>query len=507
LPAAIRDSTASMRLVALILVTLQQCASSANPPPAPPCTHAEIMARTPGEYKIRCHGVALIDTTYEFEDAYLSYGDFSNMYIKQDAISFADATLTGANFAGSQFISASSTFNFGGVEAENSDLSGSTIIGTNVRFAGADFYNANLSGAYILSSSYMGGDHVRFSHADLSGASLVGQGQYGNIQMANGTTFKEADLSSAFFSAYDDVSFHSSPSFADRVGFQGADLSHATFSSDTGDVVFWGANVTSADFSSAYLFSASDDIDFDSYTDMTNANFHDVYMNAEDKLFLDPDRGYKGDAVGADFSSATLRVGTIDARYGNFKRADFSGASIFSHQDFEGKSFGVAFSYGILDSADFSGATLMAPGVDIEFGYSSMENAKFTDAYLLADEFYFNYVYAPNALFDGATIMPTQGSSDFDIKYFGRGFGDMHGPHDIEADGAVFQGAELHLGEDWADFTGSTLTNADFSGATIHAERPPTCEKWCNVHTCPGVHSNTFISNRCDACDFCQSPP
>lgn len=117
--------------------------ASAPPPPAPPCTVANLKARTAGDkgWPIACANVVIGDKTQDLDlnSASLSYGDFEGATFNgEEKIDLQGAGLENANLRGSKFEmirdDATSSFKkksnriiFTDADLENADLSLSTF--------------------------------------------------------------------------------------------------------------------------------------------------------------------------------------------------------------------------------------------------------------------------------------------------------------------------------------------------------------------------------------------
>ena len=116
------------------------------PPPAPPCTVANLKARTAGDkgWPIACANVVIGDKTQDLDlnSASLSYGDFEGATFNgKEKIDLQNAGLENANLRGSKFemirdTAAADSYNykkkanriiFTDADLENADLSHSTL--------------------------------------------------------------------------------------------------------------------------------------------------------------------------------------------------------------------------------------------------------------------------------------------------------------------------------------------------------------------------------------------
>ena len=138
--------------------------ASAPPPPAPPCTVANLKARTAGDkgWPIACANVVIGDKTQDLDlnSASLSYGDFEGATFNgKEKIDLQGAGLENANLRGSKFEMIRD-------DANGNDESFTHFLWKSNRiiFTDADLENADLSLSTFYADSkksYSYGLHVR----------------------------------------------------------------------------------------------------------------------------------------------------------------------------------------------------------------------------------------------------------------------------------------------------------------------------------------------------------
>jgi len=228
-----------------------------------------------------------------------------------------------------------------GADFFQADLSGADLIGANL--SNADFFRVDLSGADLNNSNL---SDATFSLANLSKANLTGA-DLSNANLSNATLFsallldanlKKADLSGANLS---------------EANLTGANLSGANLSGAVlYETILRYVNLVDANFTKSLLFRAN----------LSNSN-----LSGADLLGTD--------LSGADFFEANLTGANLSGA--NLSGANLSGADL-SGADLTGANLSVAnLSEANLTGANLSGANLCgASCIQTNFENATIENAK-----------------------------------------------------------------------------------------------------------------------------------
>ena len=224
------------------------------PPPAPPCTVEMLRQRAAGDktWPVKCRNatIGVEDHQLDLSGAHLSDGDFRDAtFIGAAAIKLNGADFANADLSGAKLL-ADGGFGNGLIDVTGADLSGADL-------SGAEFY-AETTGNY--GTAALDFAEANLENADLSGSSFTVAGGAHTIQGAWSIQWRWSDS----------IDFT-------EANLKNADLSGSSFTVDGGEPIidFRGANLTNANLGGSKFMADGgfgDALINMTHADLTNAN-------------------------------------------------------------------------------------------------------------------------------------------------------------------------------------------------------------------------------------------
>lgn len=406
--------------------------------------------------------------------AILADANFTNANLSSADLSYATLTnvgFTNANLAGAWLHDATSA---------NADFTDASLVNTylaDADFTDADFTRANLTSASLLSATLTGADFTdaviigaHFDYSNLTLSQLRSTASYKEKNLS-GVGLSKLDLSNENFSDFNLSSAYLSSATLMNVDFTRADLSSAYLgyttltNADFTDAVIIGADFYSSDLTLSQLRSTA------SYKEKNLSGVglggFDLSYKSFFEFNLSSANLYAATLTNADFKRATLTDANFLAAKivgADFGFSDLSLSQLCSTASYEEKNLSGVGLIGLdLSGGDFSCINLSSANLY----NATLTNADFTDAVIVGANFDSSGLTL-SQLYSTASYKE-KNLSDVAFDFLDLSGGDFSGINLTSAglnDGTLTDADFTNADLTGAEFESSTLSRADFRGAT-----------------------------------------